>query len=197
MKIKHKILVYTKPLRHDLARFLAPKLTRPPAILPRPMVEHMVAYSMFGLVGAEIGVQHGEHAKTMLELLRPEKLFLIDPYLPYIDRGGILNDSASEANAHEFLKKYAKNAVWIKQSSPEALENLPPLDFVYIDGSHEYESVLKDLWGAWLKLKRGGILGGHDFCANFIGVCDAVLEFTYRTNVKLYGRLIDYWIVKP
>ena len=37
------------------------------------------------------------------------------------------------------------------------------LDFVFIDGSHEYEDVLDDL-RYWLpKVKPGGILAGHDY----------------------------------
>jgi predicted O-methyltransferase YrrM len=37
------------------------------------------------------------------------------------------------------------------------------LDFVFIDGSHDYDSVCKDI-DAWLpKVKPNGILAGHDY----------------------------------
>ena len=37
------------------------------------------------------------------------------------------------------------------------------LDFVFIDASHEYEDVKKDI-GAWKpKIKAGGVLAGHDY----------------------------------
>ena len=37
------------------------------------------------------------------------------------------------------------------------------LDFVFIDGSHEYQDIKDDI-NAWLpKVKRGGILAGHDY----------------------------------
>lgn len=37
------------------------------------------------------------------------------------------------------------------------------VDFVFIDADHRYESVVKDI-DAWLpKIKKGGIISGHDF----------------------------------
>ena len=49
------------------------------------------------------------------------------------------------------------------------------LDFVFIDACHEFESVCADI-DAWLpKVKKGGILAGHDFSRGYWdGVCDAV-----------------------
>ena len=54
------------------------------------------------------------------------------------------------------------------------------LDFVFIDGSHEYEDVKEDI-KAWLpKVKPGGILAGHDYYIEgtdwFPGVKQAVNE---------------------
>lgn len=192
-----KFKEYSKPLRHDIVHFLAPKLTHPISLLPRPMIEYMASQGMFGLVGAEIGVQHGEHAESIFKLLHPKKLFLIDPYLPYFEDGVTKNPASSEVNAHERLKEYGSKAIWIKERSPEALEKLPMLDFCYIDGCHLYPFVKKDLWSAWTKIKKGGILGGHDFCADYIGVCESVLEFTYHNQLEFFGRKADYWIVKP
>ena len=37
-------------------------------------------------------------------------------------------------------------------------------DFVYIDADHSYESVKKDIELYLPKLKKGGIIGGHDYC---------------------------------
>ena len=48
------------------------------------------------------------------------------------------------------------------------------LDFVFIDASHDYESVLKDL-KAWApKIRPGGMLCGHD--AHWDGVVEALSE---------------------
>lgn len=37
------------------------------------------------------------------------------------------------------------------------------LDWVYIDGNHEYEHVIADLEVFYRKLKSGGILAGDDY----------------------------------
>ena len=37
-------------------------------------------------------------------------------------------------------------------------------DFIYIDADHKYESVIKDVELYLPKLKKGGIIGGHDYC---------------------------------
>jgi hypothetical protein len=50
------------------------------------------------------------------------------------------------------------------------------LDFVYIDASHEYEDVIKDLHAWYPKIKKGGYIGGHDYHF-YPGVRRAVNEF--------------------
>jgi len=50
------------------------------------------------------------------------------------------------------------------------------LDFIFIDASHEYKDVLLDLQLFYPKLKRGGIIAGHDY-HGFVGVKAAVDEF--------------------
>ena len=40
------------------------------------------------------------------------------------------------------------------------------LDFVYIDGRHDFAGVTEDLVSWWPKLCPGGLLGGHDWIGN-------------------------------
>lgn len=51
-----------------------------------------------------------------------------------------------------------------------------PVDFVYIDAAHDYESVKADIAAWWPKVKPGGILAGHDYCEAWPGVKKAVDE---------------------
>jgi predicted O-methyltransferase YrrM len=49
-------------------------------------------------------------------------------------------------------------------------------DFIYIDGSHEYEDVKLDIYNSMKFLKKGGIISGHDYNSSCNGVVEAVNE---------------------
>lgn len=66
------------------------------------------------------------------------------------------------------------------------------IDFCFIDGSHEYEDVKKDI-EAWLpKIKKGGMLAGHDYSSSWDGVVKAVNEVLERKNIKIYKSVYAY-----
>ena len=68
------------------------------------------------------------------------------------------------------------------------------LDFIFIDASHEYEDVKKDIIAWYPKLKLGGIIAGHDY-TSYDGVKQAVDEILINKN--LIVRLENsYWIHK-
>jgi predicted O-methyltransferase YrrM len=50
------------------------------------------------------------------------------------------------------------------------------LDFIFIDAAHDYESVKKDITAWFPKIKKGGIISGHDYSWS-PGVREAVNEF--------------------
>ena len=59
------------------------------------------------------------------------------------------------------------------------------LDFLFIDASHDYESVRADLH-AWLpKIKAGGTVAGHD--TDFPGVLDAVRD-VFGNHFSIVGK---------
>jgi predicted O-methyltransferase YrrM len=65
------------------------------------------------------------------------------------------------------------------------------LDFVFIDASHDYESVKKDIL-AWLpKVKKGAILSGDDYLHKHGGVVQAVNEIfgAGPERKRTYGRI--------
>ena len=41
---------------------------------------------------------------------------------------------------------------------------LESVDFIYLDGAHDYENVKKELRPYWDRVRPGGILAGHDYC---------------------------------
>jgi hypothetical protein len=70
------------------------------------------------------------------------------------------------------------------------------VDFVFIDASHDYESVMADIT-AWLpKVRRGGVLAGHDYLLpNFPGVIRAVDEVL--GTVRVDHMRTSWWWEKP
>ena len=103
-----------------------------------------------------------------------------------------------EENYNTFLdnmmpvRKYYKS---IRARSLQAVKQFEDnsLDFIFIDASHEYQDVKEDII-AWLpKLKKGGILAGHDYYPeqNTCGVKKAVDEI-FDTNLLEFKE--DCWI---
>jgi hypothetical protein len=61
------------------------------------------------------------------------------------------------------------------------------LDFVFIDGAHDYENVCADIQ-AWLpKVKKGKILSGHDWKVG--GVKQAVTDNLPLDEIKMIGNI--------
>ncbi len=180
-------------------------------IYQRPMILFISEMNIRGtnLTGAEIGVYKGDNAYFILTNLPIKKLFLIDPYLEhqeFKDNVGWTTVKQSDFNtfftkAKRKLMQYKNKTKFIKEKSENAASHLPNnLDFVYIDGNHEYEFVKRDIELYYLKLKRGGILGGDNFDPIYPGVARAVLEVTDKHNLKIHGARSDasyeWWVVK-
>jgi predicted O-methyltransferase YrrM len=81
----------------------------------------------------------------------------------------------------------------IKGHSQEVVSNYEDesLDFCFIDGSHEYEDVKKDIQAYLKKVKKGGILAGHDYDSIWAGVIKAVDEIL--GNVKIINGSWIYY----
>jgi len=65
------------------------------------------------------------------------------------------------------------------------------IDFCFIDGSHEYEDVKKDIEAYLPKVKSGGILAGHDYDKIWDGVIRGVDEVLGEVQV-INGSWIYY-----
>ena len=85
------------------------------------------------------------------------------------------------------MKKDYDNIVQMKMTSLEASKSIADnsIDFVYIDGSHDYEGVMIDI-KAWLpKIKKGGWITGHDIDLDGERVHKAVNEM-FGKKYKTY-----------
>ena len=153
------------------------------------------------LEGAEIGVRYGNNAVFLIDALDIAKLYLIDPYDAYeeyqedwnnqmmIEAESTAKENLGDFDFVKFIKKYSEDAV------PDLPENL---DFVYIDGNHEYEYVKGDIANYWPIVKDGGILAGHDYTRSWPGVVEAVNEFANQRGLNVTSDLWgDWFFQKP
>ena len=122
--------------------------------------------------GVEVGVRWGAYSELLCQENKDLKLWSVDPYnLVYQDyrsnREGIRLQRKYFKAATKRLKPY--NCEIIRKTSIDASISFPneSIDFVYIDGSHQFDYVMTDIivWG-W-KVRKGGIISGHDYY-NFI-----------------------------
>ena len=161
-----------------------------PKILPGIGRKHL--YKKFAKMGftkgAEIGVWDGFNAKSMLKLIPGLHLYLVDPY-KYYKSLPRLKDRYSKAKgrAHRNLGK--SNVTWLEEMSARAANRVEngSLDFVYIDGNHMYEYALLDIMVWEKKVRRGGIVSGHDYYNHHkVQVKDAVDDFLRMKGYQLY-----------
>lgn len=173
---------------------------------PRSMTRFLNENLGKKLVGAEIGVFEADHAKAMMDTLDMKKLYLVDPYESYVDYGvDDKNDYKvlikARKTAERKMVPYGDKIEFIQTRSLDALDKIPEgLDFVYIDGNHEYEFVKQDIEAYYPKVRNGGVVGGHDiqngFCSEHDGVLQAFVEFVNKKNLKPHIWVPDWWIIK-
>jgi len=149
-------------------------------------------------VGVEIGVDKGEFSKKFCEA--GLELYSIDPWRyddDYID-------SATQKRL-DFLYEHTQrvlspfpNSTIIRKSSMEAVKDFQDesLDFVYIDGNHQFKYVTEDIFEWSKKLKIGGIISGHDYIYTTnprtpAGICH--VKYVLSAYTKAYK--IDNWYI--
>lgn len=127
-------------------------------------------------VGAEVGVWKGDFSAELIEALQPRKLYLIDPWQINKDQihksawygsdSGRDMQSIYEGVRRRFHKEVRQGSVvMMREVASAALRSLPDnaLDFVYVDGDHEYTAARADCLLAYEKVRVGGLICGDDY----------------------------------
>ena len=125
--------------------------------------------------GVELGVFTGWHSNLILENWAGKKLWGVDSYrpVPQIRDGHDVNQTnftparweRIKATADRVFEKHGTRAELLHMDTYDASLRFDDgsLDWVYIDAGHYREAVAMDI-DTWLpKIKKGGILAGHDY----------------------------------
>jgi hypothetical protein len=159
------------------------------------MVERFPSQSKF----VEVGSWKGRSAACMcVEIANSEKkidFYCVDTWEGSVEHQGYDDLEKLYDIFLRNMKPVEKYYFPLKIPSLDAVHKFEDksLDFVFLDGSHEYEDVVQDII-AWMpKIKKGGILAGHDYYPNnpeWFGVNKAVDEIFTD-----FEKSEDCWIV--
>lgn len=170
-------------------------------IIPSVEVNHRVDFPLLcdarGIVVAvEVGTDRGVFAKQFMERFTGAELICIDPYNPYEELPGTRWPDMLQAILA--LQEWHGRVRMLQHHSPEVISKMPlwmtrHVGFVYIDGSHLYEEVLRDIKAWWKVIQKSeskvAILAGHDYDPTHPGVMRAVEEFSSAHD--LIVRTVD------
>ena len=163
----------------------------------RPAIDIIKKELGTGLIGAEIGVNKGYNASYICNIIQPKILYLIDPWNNFFDpASGEIIGEAQYLMAKELLKSFTCCKI-IREASYNAIKTFDneSLDFVYIDSEHTYIAVLQEARQWYPKIRKGGILSGHDFIQS--QVKNAVMDFCKENKIaQLNNKNEDWWIMK-
>jgi len=118
--------------------------------------------------GVEVGTFKGDYAKHILSTWGGT-LYMVDPWreIPegYIDSSNHANHPTAYLDTMNKLKGVEDRGIMIRALSEQAVDLFKDesLDFVYIDGNHTYDYVKQDIELWYPKVKKGGLVAGHDY----------------------------------
>lgn len=157
--------------------------------------------------GVELGVQLGHYSASILAAWHGACLNSVDPWreFPQTEYEDASNVSQVEQDrifneATARLEAFGSRSRVLRMTSQEAapLFRAGQLDFVYIDAQHHYEAARDDIETWYPKVRKGGILAGHDYLegereAGYFGVKRAVDEFVARRGLRLVVSAEGDW----
>ncbi len=151
-----------------------------------------------GGVVAEIGVLRGDSSSEILALNQPAKLHLLDAWdLWHGDKHGA---SYYQLVQQRFAEQVTAGAVEIRKGwSSDVLPTFPDtyFDWVFLDSSHVFENVRRELALLESKIKPGGFIAGKKYTAwslygrSRYGVVEAVNEFCLENGWELAFLTLD------
>lgn len=153
------------------------------------------------LVGCELGVSRGSNLRYILDLAPVNRyVYAIDPWLPYQDWNGFVTASdvaMFRESTIENLYPYNDIIKVLEMKSDQAKDFIKDyeLNWIFIDGAHDYESVLTDCVNYYNKVCDGGLFSGHDY--QLPDVNRAVNDFKAKFSIDIPTQFTEtnvwYW----
>ena len=150
----------------------------------------------------EIGSFEGRSSLFILKNLKKTNLTCVDTFKPFQE---LQDDNSKKFNNifNNFKKntsKFSKRLKIIKNTSNSFFKiNKKEYDFIYVDGSHEFDDVVHDAKKSFKYLKKGGIIIFDDFMwENYAQKklpFHAIMKFLDKNNHKLKILYVDYQII--
>ena len=165
-------------------------------------------------LGVEIGIEKGKNAVTMFENIPGLKLYGVDSYIPHPDCSYEAHANVRhwdqtylnkvKAQAVDRIKRGNLDCTLVEKFSEDAVKDFADhsLDFVYIDADHSYDFVMQDIimWGR--KIRKGGIISGHDYFydnnkpGRRAKVTQAVNDYTKVHDIKFFITDDNHYVSK-
>jgi len=149
--------------------------------------------------GAEIGVADGKYSEILCQSIPGLELFCIDIWAPYPGNGHRYKEEDYRYGFEMTQKRLGGfKAKLIRAMSMDAVKNFADesLDFVFIDANHAFDYVMEDIIHWSKKVRRGGVVSGHDYYhsrSGRMGVIEAVDAYTkaHKLSLNLTGKISD------
>ena len=154
----------------------------------------------------EVGCYKGRTTRVLGDHVQPSGLvYSVDPW------GGYTNDDGSQAawatpngvTWESVYEEWTRNVAdllhlgtvqCVRATSMSALNMLPSLvDFVFLDGDHREAAVLAEIAAYAPRVRKGGILAGHDYThKDWPGVKAAVDRMFPAERINIVGSI--WWV---
>eukprot|EP00397_Hematodinium_sp_SG-2012_P030907 GEMP01032765.1.p1 GENE.GEMP01032765.1~~GEMP01032765.1.p1 ORF type:complete len:378 (+),score=71.70 GEMP01032765.1:322-1455(+) len=140
---------------------------------------------------AEIGVATANVSRRLLDTYPGLSWVGIDPYG---NQKGKKNGDETYAWVQEKISRY-QGAKLIRGLSSDAVAEFPNESFhlVFLDAMHDFGSVHDDIEHWRFKVKKGGILSGHDWQWQYPGLPMAVSQQAKALNVSIHLSVDGMW----
>lgn len=139
----------------------------------------------------EIGCWRGRSTSALAQYT-PGVVYAIDDFIGPRDTAVETKSPGENRNIFERnLSEFKNKVVTVIADHSNIPDNIPSPDMVFLDGSHEYEDIKRDIDYWFERLQPNGLICGHDF--NWPGVYKAVMDkFFFRMGAP--GTAIWYYI---